>query len=284
RTFGPRQSLYRRRSRPPEWRPSRQERVRRPRSSPRARQRVASCSPPSLRSNKATTHFVAGKSRELASFPVIPSPLPHEPRSYPAGGASVEISLLEVDAAVAPRDPRLISRVRERRPGKHEVPPRNGSRFDPRAAGRERHRGAEAVGMRKELEDLRAGGAEVAVAGRVLRERWRRKRWRLVGKPGRTVDELRALVRAGPGAHHLAAEECANRRDGTNGVEGTLVIPRATAPIGHGVRERKEELHVPLESMLVIAVVIAARDVLREQIPVSGWKGTRISIGSFAAT
>src|SRR5439155_9382751 len=141
-----------------------------------------------------------------------------------------------------------------------------------RAARRERHGGAQTVCMRKALEDLRAGGAEVTVPGRVLRERGRRKRCRLVGKPGRTVDEFRALVRAGPGAHRLAVEECANRRDWTYGVEGTLVVPRATAGIGYGVRERKEELHVPPEPMLQIAVVIAARDVLREQIPVSGWK------------
>src|SRR5262249_4542297 len=73
------------------------------------------------------------------------------PSSYPAGGASVEISLLEVDAAVAPRDPRLISRVRERRPGKRDVVARDRSGFDLRATPGERHGCAETVAVREAL-------------------------------------------------------------------------------------------------------------------------------------
>src|SRR6266540_3196220 len=80
------------------------------------------------------------------------------------------------------------------------------------------------------------------------------------GRRARSVaaPELRALVGAGPGAHDLAAEECPDRGDRTNGVEGTLVVPPATACIRNGVREGEEELHVPLEPMLLIAVVVAA--------------------------
>src|SRR6266542_5380910 len=48
---------------------------------------------------------------ELGCFPVIPSLLPREPSSYPARCSSVVISLLEVDAAIAPRDARLVGRV-----------------------------------------------------------------------------------------------------------------------------------------------------------------------------
>src|SRR6266498_562807 len=127
----------------------------------------------------------------------------------------------------------------------------------PRATGGKRHGSAEAVAEREAFEDLRTGGAEVAVTGRVLGKRRRRKRRRLVGKPGRAVDEFRALIWAAPGAHHLVAEECANCRDGTYGVERTLVVPRATAGIGDRVREREEELHVLLEAVLVVSVVVA---------------------------
>src|SRR6266511_681810 len=136
--------------------------------------------------------------------------------------------------------------------------PRDCSGFDSRASGGERYGGAEAVAACEAFEDLRTGGAEVALTGRVLGERRRRKRRRLVGKPGRAVDEFRALVWAAPGAHHLAAEECANCRDGTNRVERTLVVSRATAGVGDCVREREEEPHIPLEAVLVVSVVVAA--------------------------
>src|SRR6266540_1236293 len=122
----------------------------------------------------------------------------------------------------------------------------------------------------KRLRISAPAALKFAVPGRVLRERRRRKRRRLVGKPGRAVDQFCALVRAAPGTHHLAAEECANRRDGTNGVERTLVVPRATAGVGDRVRESEEELHVSLEAVFVVSVVVAARHDLREQIPMSG--------------
>ncbi len=58
--------------------------------------------PLSRRSDEASTRVWVWNSYALASFPVIPRPFPCEQSSYPAGGSSVEISLLEVDAAVAP--------------------------------------------------------------------------------------------------------------------------------------------------------------------------------------
>ncbi len=67
-------------------------------------------SPFSAVTNLLPTLWVCN-SYELASFPVISSPLPRESSSDSAGGSSVEITLLEVDAAVAARDARLIGRV-----------------------------------------------------------------------------------------------------------------------------------------------------------------------------
>src|ERR1700747_1937544 len=102
--------------------------------------------------------------------------------------------------------------------------------------------------MCKAFEDLGAGGAEVAMPGRVLGEGGRGKGGRLVGKPGCAVDQLSALVGAGPGTHCLEAKEYADGRDRAHGVEGTLVIPGAAARVRDGVREREEELHVALDA------------------------------------
>src|SRR5919197_645390 len=130
----------------------------------------------------------------LGALPVLAGLVPHPSRCAPARRTRVEIGLLEVNSAVAARDPGLVGCFRERRPGQREISSRNRARLDPRAAGRNRDRAAEAIAVRKTLQDLGTGRAEVAMAGRVLGEWRRRERRRLVWKPGGAVDELRPFV------------------------------------------------------------------------------------------
>src|SRR5437016_6268267 len=99
----------------------------------------------------------------VAAFEVGEGLPPGAAGSLPAGCSRVEVSLLEVDPAVAPRDARLVGGLAEGRPGEREVAGRDGARLEARAAGGEGHRGSEDVAAGEEAQDLCARGAEVAV-------------------------------------------------------------------------------------------------------------------------
>src|SRR5919198_1248533 len=145
--------------------------------------------------------------RSSRPVPVRPRLRPSGTRGLPTGRPRLEVALQEVDAAVAARDPGLIGRLFERRPRERDVLQRNRAGFEFRAAPREGSRRAEAVAAREQTQDLRTGGAEVAVTGRILGERRRREGRRLIREPAGAVDLLRALVRAAPGADLPVMEE-----------------------------------------------------------------------------
>src|SRR5207302_4555965 len=96
--------------------------------------------------------------------------VPAMSRRDAAGLAAVEVALLEVDAAVAAGDARLVGGVGEGRPREREVSGRGEAGFDPRAAGGEGDRAGETVAAREPSEDLGARRAEVAVSGGVFGE------------------------------------------------------------------------------------------------------------------
>ena len=184
-----------------------------------------------------------------------------------------------MNAAVASRHSRLICSIGERRPRERYVPRRHQTGLDLGTARPERGGAPKAIAPGEELEDLGSGGTEGAVAGRILWERWGRKAGGLIGEPRRPVDELRALIRSAPGTHELTAEEHTNRRDRADRVEGSFVVPRTATSVGDRVRQREEELDVPFESVGLIPVVVATRNVLRKEVPVSwGELGAR-SVG-----
>src|SRR5262249_13490400 len=157
---------------------------------------------------------------QSSAVPVVPGFLPGDPGGDPPGGARVQVALLEVNAPVAAGDARPVGRPPEGRPRQREIarPPPPG--VDARNARPESYRAAEAVVMRKEPQDLGAGGTEVAVPGRVFGEGRGWEGCRLVGKPGGAIDQLRALVGAGPGSDRPTAEEHADGGDRADGVEG----------------------------------------------------------------
>src|SRR6266540_6258990 len=186
----------------------------------------------------------------------------------PARPARVEISLLEVDAAVAAGDACLRGRGGEGRPGQRELTGRDEAGLDARAPDRKGHGAAEAVAAGEQLQDLRAGRAEVRMAGRVLREGWRREGRRLVGKPRFAGDRLRATAGAAPGADLLPGEEVADGRDRAHRVVGTLVVPGAAAGVEDRVREGEEELDRLVEVVLAVTGAVAVRDLLGKQVPV----------------
>src|SRR6266542_5406494 len=204
--------------------------------------------------------------RDGASGEVALGLQPALPGGDPSGRPRVEVALLEVDAAVAPREPRLVRGRGEGRPGQCQVASRDETRLDARALSRERHRAAEAVATREEPEDLGAGGAEVAVSGGVLRERRRREEGRLVGEPRLAVDRLGAPAGPAPGADPLAGEEVADGGDRPHRVEGALVVPGAAASVEDRVRQGEEELDRLVEVVLAVAAAIAVRDLLGEQV------------------
>src|SRR6266536_3925801 len=145
----------------------------------------------------------------------------------PARRARVEVSLLEVDAAVAAGDACLRGGGREGLPGQRELAGRDEAGLDSRAPDREGHGAAEAVAAGEQLQDLRARGAEVRVARRVLRKGRRLEGRRLVGKPLLARDRLRTATGAAPGADLLPGEEVADGGDRPHRVVGALVVPGA---------------------------------------------------------
>src|SRR6266536_5176338 len=110
--------------------------------------------------------------------------------------AAVHVTGLEVDATPAPRPACLVGRVGERLPGQDHVPGRGDAGLDLRAAGRDGDLGVEVVGPEEVDQDSAAGGAERAVPGHVLGERWGDHVECLVGLPILAEDVAEAL--AGP--------------------------------------------------------------------------------------
>src|SRR5262249_47564053 len=147
-------------------------------------------------------------------------------------------------------------------------PSRHGARLGARGSARERDRPAEAVAAGERAQDLCASGAEVAVPGRVLGERRRRERGRLVWEPLLTGDLPGAATWSAPGRDRLPPIEPANRRDRPDGVERDLVVPCTAARVEDRVREREEELDRRVEIVLERACRVALQHLLCEEVPV----------------
>src|SRR4029077_3927462 len=94
----------------------------------------------------------------------------------------------------------------------------------------------------------------------------------LIREPILTSDHLSAPIRPAPRAHGPALEQGAEGGDRADRVESPLVVPAAHARVEDRVCQREEELDVGIEPITAVAVVVAARYELSEQVPVSGWK------------
>src|SRR5207244_3231648 len=189
-----------------------------------------------------------------------------------SGCTSREVVFFDVDAAVASRNACLVGGVRERLPGQRHVICGRDTGLRPRASGRKRDRGAELVAPREQPEDLGASGAEVAVPRRVAREGRRREGGWLKRQPRLAGDRARAQSGARPRADLLAVEQDTDRRRGSAAHKRALLVPGDDAGIKDRVREREEELDVEVDTLLLGAMAVAARDELREEIPVAGRK------------
>ena len=74
-------------------------------------------------------------------------------------------------------------------------------------------------------------------------------------------------------------EQVADRGDRAYRVVGALVVPGDDAGVEDGVGEREEQLHVGVEAAAAGAVVVAAGNVLGEQVPVAGRQDGAGSVG-----
>src|SRR5439155_14922346 len=90
---------------------------------------------------------------------------PRRTRGQPPRRPRVQIRLLEMDPAVAPRETRLVGGVGKRVPRERDVVSRRDARLDTGAAGGERDGRFEAIAPGEEPEDLGTGRTEVAVPG-----------------------------------------------------------------------------------------------------------------------
>ncbi|HEY9287432.1 MAG TPA: hypothetical protein VIT43_05360 [Candidatus Dormibacteraeota bacterium] len=126
----------------------------------------------------------------------------------------------------------------------------------------------EPIALSKQAKDLGGRCAEGAVAGAVTRKWGCGEVRRLIWEPFLARNRPRSFARATPSTNALSVQQISNRRDGPNGVKGSLVIPAADAGIEDCVRQREEELDIRLDAGFARSMVISVSNELCEQVPV----------------